>query len=679
MRMRFMYNTAKGMAYLHHFERPILHRDLRSPNLLVDQNYTTKIELHHQDLGFRSRACQAHVQAMTGDGGTVQWMSPEVLGNQKYTEKADVFSFGIIIWEIMTGECPYDVRNRLKDTMEARHEDQAQRPVDTQASMDTLTTTLLELSGVANAEALEPFPSSDTPQETRYELAIDAMPTGQVPVAAKTAFRDVEPAFESTVDAKDTIRLVRDAVLTHTISCTCYSDWTIEALGLVLAEEVVFSVAFTHTEATESVRVAFHLLQGDSMHFLDVVDNIQRQCRSINKQLSNIPDAEQSSLLSKWTARNKLNINAMVLNENTLRELLEDISLDTLHPRIRENYAQQLKDACLYKANCEILRLSLSDELLGALLRMLRDPNETTVRYGLFILLQYSEEAELWSRLIDVEVTEQRRALASSVSRQVYLGQYEERLVAIRSLLPAHMRETRHIKIFCDDIRLMTSLEHPKIAAFIGVSWDTLHNLSVIAEYMEGGALNHILYETDRPLSWSKEKLSIATDVIEALIYLHTMQPTIIHRELWSKNVLLASEGEAKLNLFKISQNRMREEAMTLAIPNSLLWMAPEVIMGEAYVEKADIYSFGVLLSELDTRQVPFSSLRDDSGERLQPFRILQMVAMKRLQVELSAECPSELKALAQQCMAFKPDNRPTAMQVAHMLRSRVAPSLLTS
>lgn len=107
-RTRFIYDTAKGMAYLHHFERPILHRDLKSPNLLVDKNYNIKLS----DFGLAR--VKAHVQTMTGNCGTVQWMAPEVLGNQKYTEKADVFSFGIVIWEIMTGECPYDGMSQIQ-------------------------------------------------------------------------------------------------------------------------------------------------------------------------------------------------------------------------------------------------------------------------------------------------------------------------------------------------------------------------------------------------------------------------------------------------------------------------------------------------------------------------------------------------------------------------------------
>ncbi|KAJ0398555.1 hypothetical protein P43SY_003384 [Pythium insidiosum] len=82
----FARDTALGMNYLHSFQPPILHRDLKSPNLLVDTSYSIKIS----------------------DFGLARWMAPEVLAAEKYTEKADVFSFGVVCWEIITRACPYD-------------------------------------------------------------------------------------------------------------------------------------------------------------------------------------------------------------------------------------------------------------------------------------------------------------------------------------------------------------------------------------------------------------------------------------------------------------------------------------------------------------------------------------------------------------------------------------------
>jgi serine/threonine protein kinase len=90
------------MAYLHSGNPPVLHRDLKSANLLLDESYTTKV----CDFGLSRLKAQA--RSMTGNCGTVQWMAPEVLANRDYDEKADVYSFGIIVWELLSRECPYE-------------------------------------------------------------------------------------------------------------------------------------------------------------------------------------------------------------------------------------------------------------------------------------------------------------------------------------------------------------------------------------------------------------------------------------------------------------------------------------------------------------------------------------------------------------------------------------------
>ena len=89
-RRNFAIDTAKGMNYLHDRPTPILHRDLKSLNLLLDENRKVKLA----DFGW-TKGLQNY---MTGKIGTYQWMAPEVVSSHQYTEKADVFSFGIILW-----------------------------------------------------------------------------------------------------------------------------------------------------------------------------------------------------------------------------------------------------------------------------------------------------------------------------------------------------------------------------------------------------------------------------------------------------------------------------------------------------------------------------------------------------------------------------------------------------
>jgi hypothetical protein len=98
-RLKIALEIARGVNYLHSFNPPILHRDLKSLNILLDKNLTVKIA----DFGW-ARLRDIH---MTKQRGTFQWMAPEVIKKNNYSEKADVYSYGIILWELWVQEPPY--------------------------------------------------------------------------------------------------------------------------------------------------------------------------------------------------------------------------------------------------------------------------------------------------------------------------------------------------------------------------------------------------------------------------------------------------------------------------------------------------------------------------------------------------------------------------------------------
>jgi alpha-tubulin suppressor-like RCC1 family protein len=105
-RIRIAIEIAKGVNYLHSFNPPILHRDLKSLNILLDKNQQVKIA----DFGW----ARLRDNYMTKQRGTFQWMAPEVIKKHNYTEKADVYSFGIILWELWVQEPPYKNIERIK-------------------------------------------------------------------------------------------------------------------------------------------------------------------------------------------------------------------------------------------------------------------------------------------------------------------------------------------------------------------------------------------------------------------------------------------------------------------------------------------------------------------------------------------------------------------------------------
>mmetsp|Transcript_8085 Transcript_8085/g.13859 ORF Transcript_8085/g.13859 Transcript_8085/m.13859 type:complete len:446 (+) Transcript_8085:75-1412(+) len=92
-------DVAAGMEYLHSIH--MLHRDLKSMNVLLDKDFNAKLA----DFGL-SRI-KADSVAMTTGIGTPQWMSPELLAQKPYNEKADVYAFGMTCWELYTGQPPF--------------------------------------------------------------------------------------------------------------------------------------------------------------------------------------------------------------------------------------------------------------------------------------------------------------------------------------------------------------------------------------------------------------------------------------------------------------------------------------------------------------------------------------------------------------------------------------------
>ncbi|KAK1287882.1 Serine/threonine-protein kinase EDR1 [Acorus calamus] len=108
-RIKMALDVAKGMNCLHTSTPTIVHRDLKSPNLLVDKNWNVKV----CDFGL-SRLKHNTFLSSKSTAGTPEWMAPEVLRNEQSNEKCDVYSFGIILWELATLRMPWSGMNPMQ-------------------------------------------------------------------------------------------------------------------------------------------------------------------------------------------------------------------------------------------------------------------------------------------------------------------------------------------------------------------------------------------------------------------------------------------------------------------------------------------------------------------------------------------------------------------------------------
>uniref|UniRef100_A0A804N0Y9 non-specific serine/threonine protein kinase n=1 Tax=Zea mays TaxID=4577 RepID=A0A804N0Y9_MAIZE len=111
-RVKIAAGSARGIAYLHEDCHPrIIHRDIKSSNILLDNNFEALVA----DFGLARIAMDACTHVTTRVMGTFGYLAPEYASSGKLTERSDVFSFGVVLLELITGRKPVDASKPLGD------------------------------------------------------------------------------------------------------------------------------------------------------------------------------------------------------------------------------------------------------------------------------------------------------------------------------------------------------------------------------------------------------------------------------------------------------------------------------------------------------------------------------------------------------------------------------------
>ncbi|GMF11207.1 unnamed protein product [Phytophthora lilii] len=285
-------------------------------------------------------------------------------------------------------------------------------------------------------------------------------------------------------------------------------------------------------------------------------------------------------------------------------------------------------------------------------------------------------DLELLSLQLRASAIKDVKQLGSGAYATVWLVRYRNlQLLASKRLRPER-RTKKHTAAFVEEIKLIANFDHPNLVRLIGAAWTVETDLQMLLEYMEGGDLRKYLAEPSTPSGWTTTKFNIAIDIIEALVYLHSFVPPLVHRDLKSKNVLLSADCEAKLSDFGTSRFRSSDKTMTGGVGTGR-WLAPEVIRGDSdYGTAVDIYSFGTLLTELDTNQIPYDNVRASNGKIMSDLTILHRVATGKLHPKVRDTCGKALRDLVERCLLDDPSKRPTAPAIAYELRV-IQPHLL--
>ena len=156
------------------------------------------------------------------------------------------------------------------------------------------------------------------------------------------------------------------------------------------------------------------------------------------------------------------------------------------------------------------------------------------------------------------------------------------------------------VEKFCVEIKLLSEIRHPNFVHFIGVYFRETSSFPVLVMELMHTSVAKCLeqYECDKKKFPLSTKLFILRDVARALVYLHSQNPPIIHRDLTANNVLLTSNMKAKLadlGVAKIIDPNLSKPSGTRC-PGTLVYMPPEALKEHPiYGTELDVYSFGVL------------------------------------------------------------------------------------
>ncbi|XP_040590322.1 mitogen-activated protein kinase kinase kinase 10 isoform X2 [Mesocricetus auratus] len=204
------------------------------------------------------------------------------------------------------------------------------------------------------------------------------------------------------------------------------------------------------------------------------------------------------------------------------------------------------------------------------------------------------------------------------------------------------------------EARLFGALRHPNIIALRGACLSP-PNLCLVMEYARGGALSRVLAGRRVPphvlVNW-------AVQVARGMNYLHNDAPVpIIHRDLKSINILILeaienhSLADTVLKITDFGLAREWHKTTKMSAAGTYAWMAPEVIRLSLFSKSSDVWSFGVLLWELLTGEVPY--------REIDALAVAYGVAMNKLTLPIPSTCPEPFARLLEECWDPDPHGRP--------------------
>uniref|UniRef100_A0A674CQ84 Mitogen-activated protein kinase kinase kinase n=1 Tax=Salmo trutta TaxID=8032 RepID=A0A674CQ84_SALTR len=247
---------------------------------------------------------------------------------------------------------------------------------------------------------------------------------------------------------------------------------------------------------------------------------------------------------------------------------------------------------------------------------------------------------------------------------KVYRGAWKDQEVAVKA---ARQDPDEDITATSDGVKqeakLFSMLQHPNIIKLEGVCLEE-PNLCLVMEYARGGTLTRALTGRRIPphilVNW-------AVQIARGMHYLHEEAVVpIIHRDLKSCNILLLEKienddiGRKTLKITDFGLAREWHNTTKMSAAGTYSWMAPEVIKSSLFSKGSDVWSYGVLLWELLTGEVPYRGIDG--------LAVAYGVAVNKLTLPIPSTCPEPFSKLMEECWEQDPHIRPSFASILEQL-----------
>mmetsp|Transcript_11258 Transcript_11258/g.45785 ORF Transcript_11258/g.45785 Transcript_11258/m.45785 type:complete len:441 (-) Transcript_11258:111-1433(-) len=203
------------------------------------------------------------------------------------------------------------------------------------------------------------------------------------------------------------------------------------------------------------------------------------------------------------------------------------------------------------------------------------------------------------------------------------------------------------------EVDVMKECKSPFIVNYEGTYFKDMQEVWIVMEYCSAGSASDIMCILNRPLE--EEQIAVMCKfVLKGLQYLHSPKLRKIHRDIKAANILINTQGRAKLADFGVAGQISDAKAKRNTVIGTPYWMAPEVVKEVGYDCKADIWSLGITAIEMAEMKPPYSDMHPMRAI----FHIPSRDPPKLSEPDIWSE---EFNDFIASCLVKDPDDRPTA------------------